>query len=166
MDTELVKSFRKNLESKSIGDLKEILDTYDKKLFSPEFFEALRQEMMERQPQSKGFNGSNNQDAKKDAANGITSAKYTSKYKTARSIARFASAVGFIFSVIGVFSLILFVISIIKKNEDMSSLTAAFVCLFAGLTLVMAGQMAQATLDTADNTGEMLFILKNKDGIS
>ena len=166
MNKELIENFRKIMGPKSTEDLKQILDTFDTKLFSPEYFEAIRQELMERQPQSKGFNGLNNQSTKKDAADGKKFPSYVSRYQTARLIARFVSAVGWIFSVIGVLSLILFVISVVQDNNGIPLLISAFAGMFAGLALVMAGQMARATLDTADNTGEMLIIFKNKNGIS
>lgn len=170
MDKKLVENIRNNMESKSTEDLEQILDKNDKNEYSSEAFEAIRQVLEERrknplprQAQSQGIRESNNQTAKEDATNGETFTGYTTTYGTARMIAQCISFIGWIIVIIGCLILI---VSLIQSTKDHSfalmGLIPAFAAIISGLLLVMIGQMTRAMIDTADNTGQMLVILKNK----
>jgi hypothetical protein len=170
MDKKLVENIRKNMESKSTADLEQILDKNDKNEYSGEAFEAIRQVLegrrknpLPQQVQSQGIRESNNQTVKEDAADGETFTRYTTTYGTARMIAQCVSFVGWIVVTIGCLILI---VSLFQSTKDHSfalmGLIPAFAAIISGLLLVMIGQMTRATIDTADNTGQMLVVLKNK----
>jgi hypothetical protein len=101
---------------------------------------------------------------KEDAAKGETPTGYTSTYGTARGIAQFVSFVGWI--VVGISGLVLIVI-LAKSTESrgnfaLMGLLPALGGVISGLLLVMAGQLTRATVDTADNTGQMLSVMKRR----
>jgi hypothetical protein len=68
--------------------------------------------------------------------------------------------------VVGI-SLLILLISLVKSIDSHDSfalmgLFPSFAGVISGLLLVMAGQMTRATVDTADNTGHMLAIMKKR----
>ena len=86
---------------------------------------------------------------------------YRSTYRTARTIAQIVSFIGWFTIASGIFvSYITY--DKIKGTTNITILSVA-IGVFSGLILVMIGQMTRATVDTADNTGEMLDIMKNKN---
>ncbi len=93
------------------------------------------------------------------------SPKYSSTYSTARSIAAIVSFFGWILVGIG----ILGVAFLLKEAGGLKQLASgvggigAIVSLLvsvAGLLLVASGQVVRGTVDNADNTGEILAIIK------
>ena len=94
-----------------------------------------------------------------------TKADYATTYSTARTIAQFVSFVGW--AVVAI-SLLIFLISIVVSLDSHRSfalmgLFPSIAGVISGLLLVMAGQMTRATVDTADNTGHMLAIMKTRE---
>ena len=88
---------------------------------------------------------------------------YVSTYGTTRIIARFISFFGWVVVVLSV----LLVSSMGSKPSDVSSpivLLFALAGVTSGLLLVLAGQLTRAMVDTADNTGEILFLMKRRNG--
>jgi len=88
----------------------------------------------------------------------VKSAEYVSTYKTARTISQAVSFIGWVVVVLSVYLLI------------QMSLTGfpwgIFVyggVLLSGILLVIAGQFTRATIDTADNTGQILALMKGKN---
>lgn len=93
------------------------------------------------------------------------SSKYSSTYGVARGVSEIVSLIGWVLVVIGAG----LVISLIKESgggdrlfSDMGGVVAVAYLLVsvAGLLLVTLGQITRATLDTADNTGHVLFLIK------
>ncbi len=89
---------------------------------------------------------------------------YTTTYGTARLIAQFVSSVGWIVVAI---SLLILLVSLAKSidshdNFALMGLLPSFSGAVSGLLLVMVGQMTRATVDTADNTGHILAIMKKR----
>lgn len=93
------------------------------------------------------------------------SPKYSSTYSTARSVAAIVSFFGWILVGIG----ILGVAFLVDQTRDLKQLFSgmggigAIVSLLvsvAGLFLVASGQVVRGTVDNADNTGEILAIIK------
>lgn len=87
---------------------------------------------------------------------------YTTKYSTARMISQFVSFVGW---VVVSMSVIIFLVYMAKGSRNSFAMIGLFPSLggvISGLLLVMAGQMTRATVDTADNTGHMLDIMKKR----
>jgi lipopolysaccharide export LptBFGC system permease protein LptF len=171
MDNKLIENIKKNMKSKSTDDLEQILSKNDQNEYSDEAFEAIRQILEERrenqlaqQAQIKESRESDNKTANKEIANGETSSGYTTTYGTARMLAQFVSFIGWVVFVI---SLLMMAFSLIKslgpdRGFALIGIFPAFAGAVSGLLLVMAGQMTRAIVDTADNTGEMLAVMKNK----
>lgn len=90
-------------------------------------------------------------------------ARYTTTYATARLIAQFVSFVGWAAVTI---SAMILVVSLAKSKGSGSvallGLLPSFSGLISGLLLVMFGQLTRATLDNADNTGQMLALMKKR----
>jgi hypothetical protein len=93
------------------------------------------------------------------------SPKYSSTYNTARSIAAIVSFFGWVLVGIG----ILGVAFLLQQAGGLKQLASgvggigAIVSLLvavAGLLLVASGQVVRGTVDNADNTGEILAIIK------
>ena len=83
---------------------------------------------------------------------------YTSTYSTSRVISQIISFMGWVLTVIGCISCII----IWWKIGALSEMIPGTIGIGLGLTLVMSGQMSRALLDTSDNTGEMLALMKNE----
>lgn len=91
-------------------------------------------------------------------------AHYNSTYDTTRMIAACVSFVGWF--VVGI-SVLILLVSLVKSNDSyggfaLMGLFPAFAGIISGLLLVMAGQLTRATVDTADNTGQMLSLMKKR----
>ena len=89
---------------------------------------------------------------------------YTSTYDTTRMIAACVSFVGWI--VFGI-SILILLISLVQSTGSyggfaLMGLFPAFAGIMSGLFLVMAGQLTRTTVDTADNTGQMLSLMKRR----
>lgn len=102
------------------------------------------------------------QPMKEKAARSNNTTDYTSTYGTSRMIATFVSFVGWV--VVGISALIILV-SLAKSTGPyggfaLIGLFPALGGVVSGLFLVMTGQLTRATLNTADNTGQMLSLMK------
>jgi hypothetical protein len=171
MDKKLVENIKNNMESKSTDDLEQILNKNDQNEYSSEAFEAIRQILEERsknplpqQVQIKKNRESYNKTEKEAAANSETFTGYTTTYGTARTIAQFVSFIGWVVFVI---SLLILAASLIKsigpdRGFALIGIFPAFAGAISGLLLVMAGQMTRAIVDTADNTGNILALMKKR----
>jgi hypothetical protein len=100
--------------------------------------------------------------AKEGSVNSESSSGYTSTYGTTRFIAQFVSVFGWVVVCI---SAIILLVSLVESIGSYGSLALmglfpAFAGIISGLLLVMAGQFTRATVDTADNTGQILAIMK------
>jgi len=89
---------------------------------------------------------------------------YTSTYDTTRIIAACVSFVGWV--VVSI-SVIILLVSLVQSTKSyggfaLMGLFPAFAGIISGLLLVMAGQLTRATVDTADNTGQMLALMKRR----
>lgn len=101
---------------------------------------------------------------KVDSANSVKYSGYTSTYSTSRFIAQFVSFFGWV--VVSI-SVIILLVSLVQSTKSYGGLALmglfpAFAGILSGLLLVMIGQFTRATIDTADNTGHMLAIMKSK----
>ncbi len=87
---------------------------------------------------------------------------YVSTYKTARIISQVVSFVGWAVVVLSIFSL--FSLSLHLFSMGLLVFAGGII---SGILLVIAGQFTRATIDTADNTGKILVLLKsmNNKGI-
>ncbi len=172
MDKKLVENIRKNMQSKSTEDLEQILNQNDKNEYSDEAFEAIRQLLEEhrKNPASQQVRSQNTREpsniktTNEETEKSETFTDYTTTYGTARMIAQFVSFVGWV--VVAISGIILFV-SLAKSSGSNGNIALMGIfpsCggIISGLLLVMAGQMTRATVDTADNTGHMLVIMKSK----
>ncbi|MBU1207296.1 MAG: hypothetical protein KKH04_10280 [Proteobacteria bacterium] len=106
------------------------------------------------------------QSMKEEAAESETLTGYTSTYGTSRMIAEAVSFIGWI--VVGIGILVVLVL-FAKSSEShggftLMSLLPALLGIISGLLLVMTGQLTRAMVDTADNTGQMLSLLKRRRG--
>ena len=89
---------------------------------------------------------------------------YKSSYKTTRIIAQIVANIG---SIITVISCIVLLVTIISASQSRNSfqwigLLPAFGGIIIGLFLSMSGQLTRAIVDSSDNTGEMLALLKRE----
>ena len=92
--------------------------------------------------------------------------RIASRYRTGRLLARIISFVGWIVVAASIVLLILFLIGLAQQGVysdhvmmfGMAGLTVGSI--LAGIVLVAVGQMLRATLDTADNTRQMLEIMR------
>jgi hypothetical protein len=82
---------------------------------------------------------------------------YNSTYHTARGIAKFISAVGWIVTAIGA---LFFLVALSESGGARLLSLPSLVGTLGGLLLVGTGQFTRAAVDTADHTGEMLAIMK------
>ena len=101
---------------------------------------------------------------KEDVAKSDYSTDYASTYGTARMIAQFVSFVGWV--VVGI-SVLILLVSLVKSTEShggfaLMGLFPSLAGVISGLLLVMSGQLTRATVDTADNTGQMLAVMKRR----
>lgn len=87
----------------------------------------------------------------------IQTVPYTSTYFTARAIATLISAIGWIAVAI---SALLLIVAISGGGMTRLFLLPSLGGALSGLLLVGVGQLTRATVDTADNTGEMLAIIR------
>ncbi|PIP39571.1 MAG: hypothetical protein COX19_07540 [Desulfobacterales bacterium CG23_combo_of_CG06-09_8_20_14_all_51_8] len=90
--------------------------------------------------------------------------EYITSYGTARMLCQFVSFIGC--AAVGI-SVLIFIFSIIGSIKSNSSLVLIGILpslagIMGGLILVMVGQITRTTVDTADNTGQMLTIMKKK----
>lgn len=89
---------------------------------------------------------------------------YTTKYGTARTLGQVISFVGwFVLSICGLL-LILAITKAFENNGSSAFMLLLVACggVISGLFLILLGQITQALVDGADNTGEMLAIMKFK----
>ena len=93
-----------------------------------------------------------------------TETDYTSAYNSTRLIAQFVSFVGWVLVIIGTlgFVLILAMGFLSYRVPDLTELLSCLAGVMGGLFLVLVGQLTRATADTADNTGEMLSMMKKR----
>lgn len=103
---------------------------------------------------------------REEAAKRDDRADYMTTYATARLIAQLVSFVGWVVVII---SAMILVVSLAKSRDSggfdlMMGLLPSFSGLISGLLLVMFGQITRATLDTADNTGQILALMKKRKG--
>jgi hypothetical protein len=89
---------------------------------------------------------------------------FRSTYKTARSIARFISVVGWLVIICGGLGLLIALASLTLTNAGMVAVVAGLSAMLSGLLLISAGQLTRASVDTADHTGAILAILKTTRG--
>lgn len=78
-----------------------------------------------------------------------------SKYKGSRRIAKAVSISGWFIVVLSVYGLL-------HLGLTMMSLYLILGGFFSGFLLVVAGQFARAIIDNADNTGQILALMKSK----
>jgi len=93
-----------------------------------------------------------------------TDSEYASAYGAARMAGRFVSFVGWLLVVIGALGVV-FIIAMGLLSRRIPDLMELLFCVggvMGGLLLVLAGQLTRAAVDTADNTGEMLFMMKKR----
>ncbi|MDA3862045.1 MAG: hypothetical protein PF445_12560 [Melioribacteraceae bacterium] len=86
--------------------------------------------------------------------------KYISTYGTTRTITKLLSFLGWLNIVLGL--LISLIVAIKSPLFNWSTLLPAVGGLIIGLHLVISGQIIRATVDSADNTGQILTLLKNR----
>jgi hypothetical protein len=87
---------------------------------------------------------------------------YDSTYKTARMVSQIISLIGW--AVVGLTFLFAFItLRGMGPYGFIGFLLMLAVGVLGGLILVAAGQIVRATVDTADNTGKMLAIMKSKN---
>lgn len=80
-----------------------------------------------------------------------------SDYNTARFVSNCISYVGWAFVLIGLIVTLLFF-----ANADVDQIASAIGAIVSGLLLVAAGHVSKATLDNADNTREILALMRAK----
>jgi hypothetical protein len=102
--------------------------------------------------------GTKNDNQSKTCANCGAGANewYTSKYKTSRITAKAVSYIGW-------FIVLLSVYGLLHLGLTMMSLYLILGGFFSGFLLVIAGQVTRATIDSADNTAQMLALMKSKN---
>jgi len=116
-------------------------------------------------------NGTEKVDSKKVGFETSDNSAYQSNYDTAIVISRiivyigwFVVAVGIIVATIGIIAA--FIYFVFPENQDGSisyfSIIYGFAVTISGLFLVVGAQVTRAIIDNADNTREMLKIIKNK----
>ncbi len=86
---------------------------------------------------------------------------YVSTYKTARTISQVVSFIGWAVVVLCIFGL--FVMSL---HNFAGGLLVFAGGILSGILLVIAGQFTRATIDTADNTGKILALIKSTNNKS
>jgi hypothetical protein len=92
--------------------------------------------------------------------------RVSSRYKTGRLLGRIISFLGWIVVAAAVIFAILFAIGLTTRGEFADQMMIlgmaglAVGSILAGIFLVAVGQMLRATLDTADNTRQMLDIMQ------
>jgi general secretion pathway protein A len=103
---------------------------------------------------------------KEDIAKGNSPLDYTSTSGTSRMIASLVSFLGWVIVAISALILLLSLVGSLKENSGLAlmGLFPSLAGIISGLLLVMSGQLTRALVDTADNTGQMLAIMKNKKG--
>jgi type II secretory pathway predicted ATPase ExeA len=81
-------------------------------------------------------------------------------------IASLVSFLGWVIVAISVLILLFSLVGSLKENSGLAlmGLFPSLAGIISGLLLVMSGQLTRALVDTADNTGQMLAIMKNKKG--
>ena len=92
--------------------------------------------------------------------------EYTSSYSTTRIIAQIVAFLGWIAVITSAVILIIAIIKISQSRYGFQwiGLLPALYVFLTGLFLVMYGQLTRAIVDTSDNTGKMLFLLKKIAG--
>jgi hypothetical protein len=93
-----------------------------------------------------------------------TDTEYVSAYGATRMAGRFVSFVGWVLVVVGALGLIIIIATgvLSRRIPDLMQLLFCLGGVMGGLLLVLAGQLTRAAVDTADNTGEMLFMMKRR----
>ena len=97
-----------------------------------------------------------NSDASLDQKAPLTSAGQRTSYSVARNIARVVSIIGWIVVIISLYELF-------HLGLTMLSLYLIVGGFVSGLLLVVASQLTRAIIDTADNTGQILELMKSKN---
>ena len=89
---------------------------------------------------------------------------YKSSYKTTRIVAQIVANIGFITTVISCIVLLVTIISASQSRYGFQwiGLLPAFGGIISGLFLAMSGQLTRAIVDSSDNTGEILALLKRE----
>jgi type II secretory pathway predicted ATPase ExeA len=103
---------------------------------------------------------------KEDIAKSNSPLDYTSTSGTSRMIASLVSFLGWVIVAISVLILLFSLVGSLKENSGLAlmGLFPSLAGIISGLLLVMSGQLTRALVDAADNTGQMLAIMKNKKG--
>lgn len=81
--------------------------------------------------------------------------RHMSRYKTSRITAKAVHIVGWVIVALSVYGLL-------HLGLTMMSLYLILGGFFSGFLLVIAGQVARATIDSADNTSQILALMKSK----
>lgn len=92
---------------------------------------------------------------------------YKSTYGTARFISLVVSFLGWlvvIAGIVGIFVGLETGSKMLRGDASILAILPGIGVILSGLFLVIAGQITRATVDNADHTGEMLQIMKNKNG--
>jgi len=83
---------------------------------------------------------------------------YKSSYKTARAVHSFIAFVGWVQIFLSTF----FCFAIYLSYKDFYIVLPVYMlALIGGILLIATGQIVRAVIDTADNTGEMLHLIKS-----
>jgi hypothetical protein len=83
------------------------------------------------------------------------------EYNTARKVGRLVAAVGWATTIVGAI-LLLLALDTIGSGFGLVVLTPALGITIGGLLLVCQGQLTQAVVDTASNTGELVRLIKEQ----
>jgi hypothetical protein len=104
--------------------------------------------------------------SKENVAKSSSFIDYTSTYDTTRMIASFVSFIGWVIAVISVMIVLVSLEQIFKENSGIGlmGLFPSLAGFASGLFLVMSGQVTRALVNTADNTGQMLAVMKRQKG--
>ena len=99
-----------------------------------------------------------------NSENDETFTGYTSSFDTARVISKFVYFVGWFLVGISPVILLVCIHMAIRGGGDvfLIGLFASLVVAIIGILVVMSGQLTRAVVDTADNTGQLLAVMKNK----
>jgi general secretion pathway protein A len=113
-----------------------------------------------------GVNQDGTESVKEDIAKSNSPLDYTSTSGTSRMIASLVSFLGWVIVAISVLILLFSLVGSLKENSGLAlkGLFPSIAGIISGLLLVMSGQLTRALVDMADNTGQMLAIMKNKKG--
>lgn len=93
---------------------------------------------------------------------------YISTYETTRAFAKFISFLGWALASISIIAFMFILGDSITSTRgyNIVGLSASLFGFINGLLLVMSGQFTRATIDTADNTGQILFLIKKSTKVN